>query len=102
MADNNNIKNIDDEALEKIIGGMDTQSLQKMTKALYAAHSSDINGLKEDLEGVLDGLLNATKMVQEAIKKNVCPFCNQQIVPGADTSTSSDFVEHVNTYHKTW
>ena len=44
----------------------------------------------------LEGLF---RKIDNAAETNTCPYCNQQIIPGADKCDPNDVINHVATTH---
>lgn len=90
MAENKNpeyLKKVEDDALEKIAGGVTTdekieEQRQKAQEALETVSQAGEN------------LFKSIEQVNEAIKTNICPICNQPIVSNGKKCRLVDVLNH--------
>ena len=91
MAENNNIKIIEESDLSKISGGLSAYDYEKATNDIASA----LKGVGIIIEKLGDLLL----IINNAMETNTCPICNQKIVPNAEKCELMELLKHVKETH---
>lgn len=91
MAENNNIKIIEESDLSKISGGISVYDCEKAANDIAAA----LKGVGVIIEKFGDLLL----IINNAMETNTCPICNQKIVPNAEKCELMELLKHVKETH---
>ena len=94
MAENKNIENtriIEDSDLNNVSGGLSAQD--------YQDAGNDIVSVLKGVGLVFEKFTDMLQQIQTAMDTNICPICNQSIVPLAEKCELMDFVQHVKIAH---